>query len=81
MIGYGVLELFGCYWKSYCLTEPIGYASTIYNNLPNRIKALQILNDNLEERRNNGTLRKAALGYWIIIIPVPFGFSDVFGIP
>ena len=63
MIGYNVLELFGCYWQSYCLTELIGYASTNYNNLPDRIKALQILNDNLEERRNNGTLRKAALGY------------------
>lgn len=29
------------------------------------IKAPQILNDNLEERSNNGTLRKAALGYYI----------------
>ena len=63
MIGYNVLELFGCYWDSYCLTEPIGYASTNYGNLQDRIKALQILNDDLEERRNNGTLRKAALGY------------------
>ena len=63
MIGYNVLELFGCYWQSYCLTEPIGYASTNYSNLPDRIKTLQILNDDLEERRNNGTFRKAALGY------------------
>ena len=63
MIGYNVLELFGCYWQSYCLIEPIGYASTNYSNLPDKIRALQILNDNLEERRNNGTLRKAALGY------------------
>jgi hypothetical protein len=63
MIGYNVLELFGCYWQSYCLIEPIGYASTNYSNLPDKIKALQILNDNLEERRKTGTLRKAALGY------------------
>ena len=63
MIGYNVLELFGSYWQSYCLKEPIGYASTNYNNLPDRIKALQILNDNLEEKRKNGTLRKAAFGY------------------
>ena len=63
MIGYNVLELFGCYWQSYGLIEPIGYASTNYSNLPDKIRALQILNDNLEERRNNGTLRKAALGY------------------
>jgi len=63
LIGYNVLELYGYYWRSYCLTEPIEYASKNYGNLPNRIKALQILNDNLEERRNNGTLRKAALGY------------------
>ena len=43
MIGYNVLELFGCYWQSYCLIEPIGYASTNYSNLPDKIKALQIL--------------------------------------
>jgi hypothetical protein len=63
MIGYNVLEIVGCYWESYYLTEPIGYESTNYSNLPDRIKALQILNDDLEERRDNGTLRKAALGY------------------
>ena len=61
-IGYNVLELYSDYNKSVSVSRSLGHCSRNYNNIPGRIKALQILYDNLVERRMAGKLREAALG-------------------
>ena len=61
-IGYNVLELYSDYNKSFSVSRSLGHCSRNYNNIPGRIKALQILYDNLVERRMAGKLREAALG-------------------
>ena len=61
-IGYNVLELYSDYNKSFSVSRSLGHCSRNYNNIPGRIKALQILYDNLIERRMAGKLREAALG-------------------
>ena len=61
-IGYNVFELYSDFNKSFTISGPLGHCSRNYNNIPGRIKALQILYDNLVERRMAGRLREAALG-------------------
>ena len=61
-IGYNVLELYSDYNKSFSVSRSLGHCSRHYENIPGRIKALQILYDNLVERRMAGKLREAALG-------------------
>ena len=61
-IGYNVLELYSDYNKSFSVSRSLGHCSRHYENIPGRIKALQILYDNLMERRMAGKLREAALG-------------------
>ena len=61
-IGYNVLELYSDYNKSFSVSRSLGHCSRNYNNIPGRIKALQILYDNLVERRMAGKLREVALG-------------------
>ena len=61
-IGYNVLELYSDYNKSVSVSRSLGHCSRNYNNIPGRIKALQILYDNLVERRMARKLREAALG-------------------
>ena len=61
-IGYNVFELYSDFNKSFTISRSLGHCSRNYNNIPGRIKALQILYDNLVERRMAGRLREAALG-------------------
>ena len=61
-IGYNVFELYSDFNKSFTISRSLGHFSRNYNNIPGRIKALQILYDNLVERRMAGRLREAALG-------------------
>ena len=61
-IGYNVLELYSDYNKTFSVSRSLGHCSRNYNNIPGRIKALQILHDNLVERRMAGKLREAAMG-------------------
>ena len=61
-IGYNVFELYGDFNKSFTISRSLGHCSRNYNNISGRIKALQILYDNLVERRMAGRLREAALG-------------------
>ena len=61
-IGYNVLEFYSDYNKSFSVSRSLGHCSRHYENIPGRIKALQILYDNLVERRMAGKLREAALG-------------------
>ena len=57
-IGYNIYEIYSDYNQSFKTTAVIAYPSRNYNHLPNRIKAQQILYDNLLERRANGTLQQ-----------------------
>lgn len=61
-IGYNMFEIYSEFNKSFSISRSLGYCSRNYNNIPGRIKALQILHDNLVERRMAGKLREAALG-------------------
>ena len=61
-IGYNVLEFYSDYNKSFSVSRSLGHCSRHYENIPGRIKALQILYDNLVERRMAGKLREAVLG-------------------
>ena len=56
-IGYNIYEIYSQDNQSFEITAAIAYPSRNYNHLPNRIKAQQILYDNLLERRKKGTLR------------------------
>lgn len=56
-IGYNVFELYGDFDQHFELTISYGDSSRNYNNLPGRIKAQQILYDNLVERRKAGLFR------------------------
>ena len=60
-IGYNVYELYGDY-RQYSIEPPsIRDGCRNYNSLPDRIKALQILNSYLEDLRQNGGLASVAL--------------------
>ena len=48
--------------KTFEISRSLGHCSRHYENIPGRIKAMQILYDNLVERRMAGKLREAALG-------------------
>ena len=61
-IGYNMFELYSDFNKSFSISRSLGHCSRHYENIPGRIKALQILYDNLVERRMAGRLREAALG-------------------
>ena len=56
-IGYNIYEIYSQDNQSFEITAAIAYPSRNYDHLPNRIKAQQILYDNLLERRKMGTLR------------------------
>ena len=56
-IGYNIYEIYSQDNQSFEITATIAYPSRNYDHLPNRIKAQQILYDNLLERRKMGTLR------------------------
>ena len=56
-IGYNIYEIYSQDNQSFEITATIAYPSRNYDHLPNRIKAQQILYDNLLERRKIGTLR------------------------
>ena len=56
-IGYNIYEIYSQDNQSFEITATIAYPSRNYDYLPNRIKAQQILYDNLLERRKMGTLR------------------------
>ena len=56
-IGYNIYEIYSQDNQSFEITATIAYSSRNYDHLPNRIKAQQILYDNLLERRKMGTLR------------------------
>ena len=53
-IGYNVFELYGDFSQHFELAISYGDSGRNYNNLPDRIKAQQILYDNLVERRKAG---------------------------
>ena len=55
-IGYNIYEIYSQDNHTYEITATVAYPSRNYNHLPNRIKAQQILYDNLLERRKKGTL-------------------------
>ena len=55
-IGYNIYEIYSQDNHTYEITATVAYPSRNYNHLPNRIKAQQILYDNLLERRKRGTL-------------------------
>ena len=62
-IGYNVYELYGDY-RQYSIEPPsFGDGCRNYNSLPDRIKALQILNSYLEDLRQNGGLAAVALSW------------------
>ena len=61
-IGYNVFELYSDFNKGFEISRSLGHCSRHYENIPGRIKAMQILYDNLVERRMAGRLREAALG-------------------
>ena len=61
-IGYNMFEIYSEFNKSFSISRSLGHCSRNYNNIPGRIKALQILHDNLVERRMAGKLRGVALG-------------------
>lgn len=61
-IGYNMFEIYSEFNKSFSISRSLGHCSRNYNNIPGRIKALQILHDNLVERRMAGKLREVALG-------------------
>ena len=61
-IGYNVFELYSDFNKAFEISRSLGHCSRNYNNIPGRIKAMQILYDNLVERRMSRRLREAALG-------------------
>ena len=61
-IGYNVFELYSDFNKSFSITRSLGHCSRHYENISGRIKAMQILYDNLVERRMSRRLREAALG-------------------
>lgn len=65
-IGYNVLELYSDNNKSFSVSRSLGHCSRHYENIPGRIKAMQILYEELVKRRMAGRLREAALG----IIPI-----------
>ena len=56
-IGYNIYEIYSSNNFSFDTTAVIAFSSRNYDSLPNRIKAQQILYDNLLERRKKGTLR------------------------
>ena len=56
-IGYNIYEIYSQDNQSFEITATIAYPSRNYDHLPNRIKAQQILYDNLLERRKMGTMR------------------------
>ena len=56
-IGYNIYEIYSHNNFSFDTTAAIASSSRNYDSLPNRIKAQQILYDNLLERRKKGTLR------------------------
>lgn len=56
-IGYNIYEIYSQDNQSFEITATIAYPNRNYDHLPNRIKAQQILYDNLLERRKMGTLR------------------------
>ena len=55
-IGYNIYEIYSDDNRSFETTAAIAYPSRNYDYLPDRIKAQQILYDNLLERRATGTL-------------------------
>ena len=55
-IGYNIYEIYSQDNQSFEITATIAYPSRNYDGLPHRIKAQQILYDNLLERRATGTL-------------------------
>ena len=61
-IGYNVFELYSDFTKHFSISRSLGHCSRHYENITGRIKALQILYDNLVERRMSRRLREAALG-------------------
>ena len=71
-IGYNVFELFSDFNKAFEISRSLGHCSRHYENIPGRIKALQILHEELVERRMAGKFldepsgraerREAALG-------------------
>lgn len=61
-IGYNVFELHCDYNKSFEIDKSLDYCSRHYENIPGRIKAMQILYEELVERRMSRRLREAALG-------------------
>ena len=58
MLSLGIIyEIYSDDNQTYKITAAIAYPSRNYDHLPHRIKAQQILYDNLLERRKKGTLR------------------------
>ena len=55
-IGYNIYEIYSQDNRSFEITAAIAYPSRNYDYLPDRIKAQQILYDNLLKRRGAGTL-------------------------
>lgn len=60
-IGYNVYELHESNWRYYMDPLTIGSGCRNYNFLPDRIKALQLLNDYLLTVRNAGQLAQVAI--------------------
>ena len=56
-IGYNIYELYSDWCQCFKTEIPIGSPIRNYNHTPYRVKALQILHDNLLERRKTGNLR------------------------
>ena len=56
-IGYNIFELYSDNYHYFKTEITIGSPVRNYNNIPFRVKALQILYDNLLERRKTGNLR------------------------
>lgn len=60
-IGYIVFELYEDHWRFHLTPPLIGHGCQNYNFLPNRIKAMQLLNDYLLTIRDAGKLAEIAL--------------------
>ena len=57
-IGYNIYELYSDWCQCFKTEIPIGSPIRNYNHTPYRVKALQILYNNLLERRKTGNLRR-----------------------